>query len=69
MPGTRSGISWSLGIGRDSLDKRLGSIRERVRLENYHQLLRALADVKNPANQNAGCIRSNTVTACHAAST
>lgn len=45
--GTRSGIARELGIRRDSVDKRLGSIRERLGLENHHQLLSALADLGN----------------------
>jgi hypothetical protein len=52
--GTRSGIARDLGVRRDSVDKRLGSIRERLGLENHHQLLSALAELKNPAAQNAG---------------
>jgi DNA-binding CsgD family transcriptional regulator len=35
------------GIRRDSIDKRLGSIRERLGLENHHQLLSALVDLRN----------------------
>ena len=45
--GTRSGIARELGIRRDSVDKRLGAIRERLGLENHHQLLSALADLGN----------------------
>jgi DNA-binding CsgD family transcriptional regulator len=45
--GTRSGIARELGIRRDSVDKRLGSIRERLGLENHHQLLSALAELGN----------------------
>jgi DNA-binding CsgD family transcriptional regulator len=45
--GTRSGIARELGIRRDSVDKRLGAIRERLGLENHHQLLTALADLGN----------------------
>ena len=45
----RSRIASDLGIRRDSVDKRLGSIRERLGLENHHQLLSALADLKNKA--------------------
>lgn len=52
--GTRSGIARELGIRRDSVDKRLGSIRERLGLENHHQLLCALAELKSPANHSAG---------------
>lgn len=44
--GTRSGIALKLGIRRDSVDKRLGAIRERLGLENHHQLLTALAELK-----------------------
>lgn len=52
--GTRSGIAREMGTRRDSVDKRLGSIRERLGLENHHQLLSALAGLKSPANQNSG---------------
>jgi DNA-binding CsgD family transcriptional regulator len=45
--GTRSGIAREFGIRRDSVDKRLGTIRERLGLENHHQLLSALADLGN----------------------
>lgn len=45
--GTRSEIAREQGIRRDSVDKRLGSIRERLGLENHHQLLSALADLRN----------------------
>lgn len=45
--GTRSGIARELGIRRDSVDKRLGSIRERLGLENHHQLLSAVAQLRN----------------------
>lgn len=45
--GTRSGIAKQLGVRRDSVDKRLGSIRERLGLENHHQLLSALAELKH----------------------
>lgn len=45
----RSKIAIDLGVRRDSVDKRLGSIRERLGLENHHQLLSALADLKNTA--------------------
>lgn len=48
--GTRSGIARELGIRWDSVDKRLGSIRERLGLENHHQLLCALAELKYPRN-------------------
>ncbi len=51
--GTRSGIARELGIRRDSVDKRLGMIRERLGLENHHQLLSALAELKNPGDQGA----------------
>lgn len=53
-PETRTVIAGNLGIRRDSVDKRLGSIRERLGLENHHQLLSALAELKNPAAQSAG---------------
>lgn len=46
--GSRNSIAWDLGIRRDSVDKRLGSIRERLGLENHHQLLSALAGLRNP---------------------
>lgn len=52
--GTRSGIARELGIRRDSVDKRLGAIRETLGLENHHQLLTALAELKNPTTQSAG---------------
>ena len=52
--GTRSAIARQMGIRRDSVDKQLGSIRERLGLENHHQLLSALAELKNPATQIAG---------------
>ncbi len=52
--GTRSGIARELGIRRDSVDKRLGSIRERLGLENHHQLLSVLAELKCSTNQIAG---------------
>ncbi len=52
--GTRSGIAREFGIRRDSVDKRLGAIRERFGLENHHQLLSALAELKNPHDQIAG---------------
>lgn len=45
--GTRGGIARDLGIRRDSVDKRLGSIRERLGLENHHQLLSALAGLRD----------------------
>ena len=48
--GTRRGIARELGIRRDSVDKRLGSIRERLGLENHHQLLSAFAELKNDAS-------------------
>jgi DNA-binding CsgD family transcriptional regulator len=44
--GSRTEIANSLDIRRDSLDKRLGSIREKLGLENHHQLLSALADLR-----------------------
>ena len=52
--GTRNGIARELGVRRDSVDKQLGSIRERLGLENHHQLLSALAELKNSPNQTAG---------------
>ena len=45
---SRGSIAMDMGIRRDSLDKRLGAIRERLGLENHHQLLSALAALKNP---------------------
>lgn len=45
--GTRSGIARKMGIRRDSVDKRLGAIREHLGLENHHQLLSALAELKS----------------------
>ena len=50
----RHEIARELGVRRDSVDKRLGSIRERLGLENHHQLLNALAELKNPAAQMVG---------------
>jgi DNA-binding CsgD family transcriptional regulator len=49
--GTRNLIARDLGIRRDSVDKRLGSIRECLGLENHHQLLSALAELKMPRAQ------------------
>jgi DNA-binding CsgD family transcriptional regulator len=43
---SRGDIAGDSGIRRDSVDKRLGSIREKLGLENHHQLLSALADLK-----------------------
>lgn len=51
--GTRGGIARAQGVRRDSVDKRLGSIRERLGLENHHQLLSALAELKVPVDQGA----------------
>lgn len=42
-------IAAGMGIRRDSLDKRLGAIREHLGLENHHQLLSALAALRNAA--------------------
>lgn len=42
----RGEIARSMGIRRDSLDKRLGTLRERLGLENHHQLLSALAALR-----------------------
>jgi DNA-binding CsgD family transcriptional regulator len=42
----RGQIAADMGIRRDSLDKRLGAIRERLGLENHHQLLSALAALR-----------------------
>jgi len=44
--GSRTEIAERLDIRRDSLDKRLGSIREKLGLENHQQLLSALAELK-----------------------
>jgi len=46
---SRGEIASGMGIRRDSLDKRLGGIRERLGLENHHQLLSALAALRNEA--------------------
>ncbi|GAA5116913.1 hypothetical protein JIN84_18205 [Luteolibacter yonseiensis] len=43
----RGEIAAGMGIRRDSLDKRLGTIRERLGLENHHQLLSALAALRS----------------------
>lgn len=43
--GTRKSIAGAMGIRRDSVDKRLGAIRERLGLENHYQLLSALAEL------------------------
>ncbi len=52
---SRGEIAGEMGIRRDSLDKRLGSIRERLGLENHHQLLSALAALRQemPLNGSA----------------
>lgn len=42
----RGTIAIEMGIRRDSVDKRLGAIRERLGLENHHQLLSALAELE-----------------------
>ena len=49
--GKRHEIAVQMGIRRDSLDKQLGSIRERLGLENHLQLLSALAELKNRPSQ------------------
>lgn len=49
---SRSDIARHTGVRRDSVDKRLGSIRERLGLENHHQLLSALAELKNPPEES-----------------
>lgn len=46
----RGEIASGMGIRRDSLDKRLGAIRERLGLENHHQLLSALAALRSGAS-------------------
>ncbi|RYD19680.1 MAG: hypothetical protein EOP88_18050 [Verrucomicrobiaceae bacterium] len=43
----RDRIASEMGVRRDSLDKRLGAIRERLGLENHHQLLSALAALRD----------------------
>ena len=43
---TRSGIACKIGIRRDSVDKRLGGICERLGLENHHPLLSILAELE-----------------------
>ncbi len=56
--GTRSGIARKMGIRRDSVDKRLGAIRERLGLENHHQLFSALAELKfSPSRPPSGPAR------------
>lgn len=52
---SRDSIAQGMGVRRDSLDKRLGSIREKLGLENHHQLLSALAELR-PENAPAGGI-------------
>jgi len=42
---SRESIARLRGIRRDTLDKKLGVIRERLGLENHHQLLSALSDM------------------------
>ncbi len=44
---SRETVARKMGTRRDTLDKRLGSIRERLGLENHHQLLSALAELRN----------------------
>lgn len=44
---SRETVAGAMGTRQDTLDKRLGSIRERLGLENHHQLLSALADLRN----------------------
>jgi DNA-binding CsgD family transcriptional regulator len=44
--GTRRGSAQDLGIRGDTVDKRLGAIRERLGLENHHQLTSALAELR-----------------------
>lgn len=46
----RHEIAAEMGIRRDSVDKRLGAIRERLGLENHHQLLSALAALRQEAS-------------------
>jgi hypothetical protein len=53
---TRAAIALESGIRGDSVDKRLGAIRERLGLENHQQLLAALAELKL-ANVRAGLPR------------
>ena len=42
----RGTIASEMGIRRDSVDKKLGAIRERLGLENHNQLLSALAELE-----------------------
>lgn len=51
--GSRTEITGRLGIRRDSLDKRLGSIREKLGLENHHQLLSVLAELRPSKSENS----------------
>ena len=44
---SREAVARKMGTRRDTLDKRLGSIRERLGLENHQQLLSALAELRN----------------------
>ncbi len=44
---SREAVARKMGTRQDTLDKRLGSIRERLGLENHHQLLSALAELRN----------------------
>lgn len=43
---SREMIAARRGVRRDSLDKRFGSIREKLGLENHHQLLSAMAELR-----------------------
>jgi DNA-binding CsgD family transcriptional regulator len=43
---SRASIARKSGIRVDSVDKRLGAIRERLGMENHHQLLCALAELR-----------------------
>jgi DNA-binding CsgD family transcriptional regulator len=47
---SRQTIARKMGTRQDTLDKRLGSVRERLGLENHHQLLSALAELKSEAS-------------------
>jgi hypothetical protein len=45
---SRGQIAEALHVRRDSVDRRFGGIREKLGLENHHQLLSALAELKVP---------------------
>jgi len=50
---TRRAIALDLGIRSDTLDKRLGAIRERLGMENHHQLLAAIRELGNLRQSNS----------------